>query len=290
SYEPAPGTTTRVPTSSAGWVLPDSSSRPIERQEIESGCSANAAESTSSISSKRLPSGEDATGNTVPAVSTGISTTSRRSSPPWPPVVWTKARLASCCWVLVAPETWERLSVRSARTWRVSSSTRSRRCSYRPSAITEDRYAPTASRATIDRSVVTSTTRSARRQLRGSMQGTARTSLRAVSPPSCAVLTGAPSLAGAAGSSGSATGAIADAADGHDDLGVLRVVLDLGAQPLDVHVDQAGVGAVAVAPHVAQQHVAREHLPRRAGEPREQGELEGRQREQLLAPDPRRAL
>ena len=38
-------------------------------------------------------------------------------------------------------------------------------------------------------------------------------------------------------------GLVADAAHGHDDLGVLRVVLDLGAQALDVHVDQPGVGA-----------------------------------------------
>src|SRR5699024_4141201 len=167
----------------------------------------------------------------------------------WPPGVWTKGRPASCCWVLVAPETWERVSVRSARTSRVSSSTRSRRCSYSPSAITEDRYAPTASRATIDSSVVTSNTRSASGQLRGSTPRSARSSPPTAASPSCALLTDAPSLPGPTGSSGAATGAVADAADGHDDLRVLRVVLDLRAQPLDVDVDQSGVGAVAVAPH-----------------------------------------
>ena len=41
---------------------------------------------------------------------------------------------------------------------------------------------------------------------------------------------------------------VADAAHRHDDLGVLGVVLDLRAQPLDVDVDEPGVGGVAVAP------------------------------------------
>src|SRR5690606_11495078 len=41
---------------------------------------------------------------------------------------------------------------------------------------------------------------------------------------------------------------VADAADGQDDLRLLRVLLDLGAQPLHVHVDEAGVRLVPVAP------------------------------------------
>src|SRR6478609_10589960 len=52
------------------------------------------------------------------------------------------------------------------------------------------------------------------------------------------------------------TGLVADPAHGHDDLGPLRVVLDLRAQPLHVDVDEAGVAGMAVAPHLLQQHLA----------------------------------
>ena len=38
-------------------------------------------------------------------------------------------------------------------------------------------------------------------------------------------------------------------------------MLDLGAQALDVHVDQAGVGRVAITPHLLEQHLAGEDLP-----------------------------
>src|SRR5699024_11371885 len=82
--------------------------------------------------------------------------------------------------------------------------------------------------------------------------------------------------------SGRASGAVPDAADGHDDAGVLRIVLDLRAQALDVHVDQAGVRAVAVSPHVAQQDVAGEDLPGLAGQLGEQVELQRRQGDQLV--------
>src|SRR4029078_955340 len=61
------------------------------------------------------------------------------------------------------------------------------------------------------------------------------------------------------------TGPLGGPTHGEDDLGVLRVVLDLGAQPLDVHVDQPRVGVVAVAPHLLEQHLAREHPPPPAG-------------------------
>ena len=73
-------------------------------------------------------------------------------------------------------------------------------------------------------------------------------------------------------------GLVADAAHGHDDLGALGVVLDLGAQPLDVDVDEAGVTGVAVAPDLLEQHLAGEDLPRLARQGDEQVELERRQR------------
>src|SRR5215468_3705295 len=41
---------------------------------------------------------------------------------------------------------------------------------------------------------------------------------------------------------------ITNAPDGHHDFRPLRILLDLGAQSLDVHVDQPGVGRVPVAP------------------------------------------
>src|SRR6476659_2275844 len=78
-------------------------------------------------------------------------------------------------------------------------------------------------------------------------------------------------------------GLVADAADRHHDLGVLRVVLDLRPQPLDVHVDQPRVGGVPVAPHLLEEHLAGEHLPGLAGQAHEQVELERRQRDRLAA-------
>src|SRR5699024_2409106 len=143
--------------------------------------------------------------------------------------------------------------------------------------MTEERYAPTASSATIDSSVVTSTTRSASGQLRGSTSSTRPTLREAAATPSRLLVTGAPLL------SGRAPGAVADTAHGHHDRRVLRIVLDLGAQPLDVDVHQARVRAVAVPPHVAQQHVAGEDLPRLARQLREQVELERGEGDQLIA-------
>ena len=55
---------------------------------------------------------------------------------------------------------------------------------------------------------------------------------------------------------------------------MLGIVLDLGAQPLHVDVDQAGVGGVLVAPHLLQQGLAAEHLHRLAGQGHEEVELQ----------------
>ena len=74
---------------------------------------------------------------------------------------------------------------------------------------------------------------------------------------------------------------VAHAAHGDDDLGPLGVLLDLGAQPLDVDVDEAGVTGVAVAPHLLEQHLAGEDLPRLARERDEEVELERGQAERL---------
>jgi len=79
-------------------------------------------------------------------------------------------------------------------------------------------------------------------------------------------------------------GLVADAPHGQYDLGVLRVVLDLRAQPLDVHVDQPCVRSVPVAPDLLQQHLAREDLPGLAGQADEQVELERRERDGLPGP------
>jgi hypothetical protein len=50
------------------------------------------------------------------------------------------------------------------------------------------------------------------------------------------------------------------AAHGHDDLGILRVLLDLGAQALDVDIDEPGVGLVLVTPNLLEQHFTAEYL------------------------------
>ena len=67
---------------------------------------------------------------------------------------------------------------------------------------------------------------------------------------------------------------VAHAAHGHHDRGVLRIDLDLRPQPLDVHVDQPGVGGVAVAPDLLEQHLAGEHLARVLRQAHQQVELE----------------
>ena len=64
---------------------------------------------------------------------------------------------------------------------------------------------------------------------------------------------------------------------------MLGIVLDLGAQPLHVDVDQAGVGGVLVAPHLLEELIAGEDLPGGAGERDQQVELEGRQADLGLA-------
>src|SRR4051812_16505139 len=73
------------------------------------------------------------------------------------------------------------------------------------------------------------------------------------------------------------TGLVPDAADGQHDLRVLGIALDLGPQPLDVHVHQPGVGGVPVAPDLLQQHLPGEHLARLARQRHQQVELQRRE-------------
>ena len=58
-------------------------------------------------------------------------------------------------------------------------------------------------------------------------------------------------------------------------------MFDLGAQSLHVDVDETGVTGVAVAPHLLQQHLAGEDLPRLARERDQQVELQRGERERL---------
>src|SRR5665647_1638430 len=74
---------------------------------------------------------------------------------------------------------------------------------------------------------------------------------------------------------------VADAAHGDDDLGVLRVVLDLRTQALDVDIDQTRVAGVPITPHLLEQHLTGEHLPRLACEGNEEVELQRGQRQWL---------
>src|SRR5690606_12404842 len=68
-------------------------------------------------------------------------------------------------------------------------------------------------------------------------------------------------------------------ADRQHDLGVLRVLLDLRAQPLDVHVHQARDTGVPVSPHLLQQRLAVEDVVGSGGEGDQQIELKGGQRQ-----------
>src|SRR4051812_28094473 len=72
-------------------------------------------------------------------------------------------------------------------------------------------------------------------------------------------------------------GLVAHPADRQHDLGLLRIALDLGAQPLHVDVDQPGVGRVPVAPHLLEEQLAGEHLARLAGQRDQQVELQRRE-------------
>ena len=77
--------------------------------------------------------------------------------------------------------------------------------------------------------------------------------------------------------------AVAYAAHGDDARRVTRVVLDLGPQPLHVHVEGLGVAVVVRAPHPVDEHVAREHPPGVGEQQLEQLELLERQRDALAA-------
>src|SRR5690606_24333384 len=67
---------------------------------------------------------------------------------------------------------------------------------------------------------------------------------------------------------------VTDPAHGCHDLGAVGVFLDLRAQPLNVHVDESRVRLVVVAPHLLEQHLAREHLLRFRRECEQQFEFE----------------
>ena len=69
-------------------------------------------------------------------------------------------------------------------------------------------------------------------------------------------------------------GLVADASDGQHDLGLIRVILDLGAQALHVNVDQTSVSGMTVAPDLLQQHLASEHLTGLLGKADKQVELQ----------------
>src|SRR2546423_13862926 len=71
--------------------------------------------------------------------------------------------------------------------------------------------------------------------------------------------------------------AIPDASHGEQVLGVLGVALDLLAQVADVDVDRARIAVGGIAPDPCQQHVPGEHAAGRAGERREDLELDERQ-------------
>ena len=66
-------------------------------------------------------------------------------------------------------------------------------------------------------------------------------------------------------------------------VGVRRVVLDLGPQALDVHVERLGVAEVVRAPDAVDEHVAGQHPAGVRQQQLEQLELLQRQRDELAA-------
>ena len=57
-------------------------------------------------------------------------------------------------------------------------------------------------------------------------------------------------------------GTIPNPADCHDQLGTLRVAFNLRTKALHVNIDEPGVSCMSVAPHLFEEFLAREHLPR----------------------------
>ena len=168
--------------------------------------------------------------------------------------------------VVCRPPASSRSSAVAAPRRATSATTASTRLSTRPSRVCCSSSQPTAH----DHDGATAARRAGRRRAPGS---TRRQNVSAASYGARA--------AGSAARQPSSTAhppsarLVADTADGHHDLGVLRVVLDLGPQPLDVHVDQPGVGGVPVAPDLLEQDLAGEHLPRLARQADQQVELSG---------------
>ena len=70
-------------------------------------------------------------------------------------------------------------------------------------------------------------------------------------------------------------------ADSHNELGTLRVTLDLRAQTLHVNVHEPGVGRVTVAPHLFEELFTRKDLPGRASQRHQEVEFEGRQSDDM---------
>src|SRR5699024_8986154 len=58
------------------------------------------------------------------------------------------------------------------------------------------------------------------------------------------------------------TSLVSDTTNRENDLRVLRVLLNLGAQTLHVDIDQTGVGGMSVAPHLTEEFLPGEYLLR----------------------------
>ena len=56
-------------------------------------------------------------------------------------------------------------------------------------------------------------------------------------------------------------GLVADPANRYDNLGMLRIALDLRPKPLHVDIDQPRVGCMPISPDLLKQHLAAEDLP-----------------------------
>src|SRR5690625_1089006 len=231
----------------------------------------------SRISAERTPSSRSRSGMTASLMSTWELSSGLRSSmvPTTPaPLPWlpaTRSVASSWTWgpvlaVELSKRCWAS-SVRAAASARISW----RRESNRPSRMVELTTAPRiASAARPTSTVIAATRRRSEERQACTTRGTR------------AVPFGSP-VSRVTGSPRGVTRPVADPTHRHDDLGVLRILLDLRAQALDVDVDQTGVGGVPVAPHLLEQHLAAEHLPRLAGQGQQEVELQRRQRDRLLA-------
>src|SRR6478735_5003747 len=171
-------------------------------------------------------------------------------------------------------------SIRVVRTVRNCSDRRQRCCSARPRYLRPGRNRRTP--VPTSRATRSATMRARRCQIRARNATCRRPGTGVLPGPGTSC--GSPAGEVPSWAAGSDPCFVADTTHRQYNFRGLRVLFDLGPQALDMDVDQAGIGGVAVAPHLLQQQLPGEDLPRLAGQRHQEVELQRGQGNPLAAP------